>query len=140
MGVTLTANNSEYSFDMGYGGFFNLRRNIALALDSEFGDNYAQIIKCFSEEAQKLNDIQAEEIINRKGLDKDFADVLDFLYGSDCSGETGHRTCKKILDLIKDMEFTDKGFRYGAYRHNDWEEFKAFLQECYTKRRKMRWY
>lgn len=33
MGITITAKNSGYEFDMGYGGFFNLRRKIALALD-----------------------------------------------------------------------------------------------------------
>ena len=32
MGVTITAIHSPYEFDMGYGGFFNLRKNIAFAL------------------------------------------------------------------------------------------------------------
>lgn len=39
MGVTITAKNSGFSFDMGYGGFWNLRNNIALALDEEFGND-----------------------------------------------------------------------------------------------------
>ena len=38
MGITVTATNSKYDFDMGYGGFFNLRKNIALALDKDFGE------------------------------------------------------------------------------------------------------
>ena len=37
MGVTITATNATYSFDMGAGGFFNLRKNIADVLDQEFG-------------------------------------------------------------------------------------------------------
>lgn len=35
MGLTITATNSKYEFDMGYGGFYNLRKNIAFALDKE---------------------------------------------------------------------------------------------------------
>lgn len=37
MGLSITANNSQYSFDCGYGGFFNLRKNVALAFDEELG-------------------------------------------------------------------------------------------------------
>ena len=40
MGITLKANKSAYSFDMGCGGFFNLRANIAELFDEEFGEHY----------------------------------------------------------------------------------------------------
>ena len=43
MGISITATNSKYDFYMGYGGFFSLRKNIALALDKEFGENYARL-------------------------------------------------------------------------------------------------
>ena len=42
MGVTITGKNSGFVFDMGFSGFFILRRNIALALDEEFGNSYAE--------------------------------------------------------------------------------------------------
>ena len=48
MGITITAKNSSYDFDMGYGGFFNLRKNIALALDKEFGENYEHLGSCWT--------------------------------------------------------------------------------------------
>lgn len=41
MGLTITSTHPIYTFDMSYGGFFILRKNIALALDKEFGENYA---------------------------------------------------------------------------------------------------
>lgn len=41
MGVTITATNSKYSFDMGGGGFLSLRVNIAKAMDRELGEHYA---------------------------------------------------------------------------------------------------
>lgn len=42
MGVTISATHSSYEFDTGYGGFFNLRKNIALALDDELGKMYIE--------------------------------------------------------------------------------------------------
>ena len=35
MGVFIFATNSKYEFNMGYGGFFDLRTNIASAIDKE---------------------------------------------------------------------------------------------------------
>lgn len=46
MGVTITATNPKYEFDMGYVGFLQLRKEIALALDEEFGRNYADLAHC----------------------------------------------------------------------------------------------
>ena len=63
MGVTITATNSPYEFDMSYGGFFNLRKNIAFALDKEFGENYALLAYCFTESQLKKNDEVANRII-----------------------------------------------------------------------------
>lgn len=139
MGVTITANNSKYSFDMGYGGFFSLRAQIALALDKEFGGIYDLYSRCWSPQQYEANDRAAEAIINKKHLDVDYKDVLDFLYISDSEGEISYQTCGKILDLIRDIDFGQKGFRYAMHRHNDYEEFKLFLAECYSNRRKMRW-
>lgn len=139
MGVSITATNSEYDFYMGYGGFFSLRKNIAYALDREFGENYAQLGKCWTDWQFEENDRAAEYIIHRKHLDVEYADVLDFLYMPDTGGSISYKTCKKIYDLIKNVDFKNDGFRYTAYRHDDYGEFKAFLKECYAKRRKMRW-
>lgn len=113
-----------------------MRRNIALALDKEFGEHYGTIIFCYSNEDYRWFERVANKMIARKKLDED---VLDFLFQGDCSGSVTHKTCKKIYDLIKDIDFGKKGFRYGAYQHNDYDEFKEFLLECYRHRRKMRW-
>lgn len=43
MGVTITATNPKYEFDMGYFGFLQLRKEIALA-NKEFGRNYADVL------------------------------------------------------------------------------------------------
>ena len=139
MGLNITATKSSYDFYMGYGGFFNLRKNIALALDKDFGENYAKLINCHTDEEYAENDRMSEWIINSKHLDENYKEVLDFLYMSDCEGQISHKTCKQILDLIKEIDFEDKIFRYGAYAGNDYEDFKEFLAECYSNRRKLRW-
>lgn len=137
MGVSISATNSIYDFDMGYGGFFNLRKNIALALDEEFGENYALLGNCYTIDDYNKNDMVANSILERKHLDED---VVDFLYASDTEGKISYKVCGKIYNLIKDIDFGDKGFRYAIYRRNDYEEFKKFLKDCYSKRKNMVWY
>ena len=141
MGVSITSTNASYSFDMGGGGFFNLRKNIALALDEEFGQVYGQGAHCMTKDEYRLNDMQAEDVINRKQLHIQYEDVLDFLYMPDTQGEIGYRTCRKIADLLEPRipSLTKHSFRYGAYVRNDYEEFLAFLRECVRYHRKMRW-
>lgn len=137
MGVSITATNSKYSFDAGAFGFFNLRKNIALALNEDFGKHYEKLIYCRTKDDYEVFDRISNRMASRLKLD---CDVLDFLFMSDIEGSVPPRTCKKLYNLIKDVDFGRKGFRYGAYQHNDYEEFKLFLKECYEHRRKMRWY
>jgi hypothetical protein len=142
MGITISATHSSYSFDMGYGGFFNLRKNIALALDNELGEMYAEYSRCATKRQFKEIDNIIEHMINRKHLDKDYKDVLDFLYMPDCEGKIGYKTCKKIADLLEPCmaALRNKCFRYAAYAGHDYEDFVAFLRECYRYHRNMRWY
>lgn len=137
MGVTITATNPKYEFDMGYFGFLQLRKEIALALDEEFGRNYANLAHCHTEKEYEANDEAANRIIQENHLDR-YADVLDFLYMPDSEGEVGYKTCGNILRLIRNRK-NSTGFRYGAMQHNDWEEFREFLQDCYSHHKKMRW-
>ena len=137
MGVTITATNSKYSFEMGAGGFFNLRANIADALDKEFGEHYRSLLNCHYSDDYKLFNKIANAMLARKRLDED---IVAFLFMPDTTGNIPHKTCKKIFDLIKNIDYTGKGFQYAAYQNKDYEQFKKFLKECYFYRRKMRWY
>lgn len=132
MGVTINATNSTYSFNTGYISFFWFRQKIASCIDKEFGEWYAkQVTNSNKEVVDKL-----DELIEANNFDDG---LMDFLFQSDCDGSVSYKTCKKIYDVIKDVDFKNEGFRYGTYRHNDWEEFKNFLLECYSHKRKMRW-
>ena len=139
MGVCLTSRKSDYSFDMGYGGFHNLRKNIASAWDEELGEAYGDMVMCVThpkEYNERINRI----IANDRFKDED-EDILDFLFASDCDGKCGYKTCGKIYNLIKDIDFGGKIFTYAAYSDGkDYEKLKLFLKECYQKRRMMIWY
>lgn len=137
MGITITATNPKYEFDMGYGSFLLLREEIAFALDEEFGSNYANLVYCNTQEKYVANEKAANRIIQENHLDR-YADVLDFLYMPDSEGEVGYKTCGDILSLIRNRKCSI-GFRYDLMQHNDWEEFKEFLQDCYSHHKKMRW-
>lgn len=139
MGVCLTSRKSDYSFDMGFGGFHNLRANIASAWDKELGEAYddmAMAMLCPKEYNERINSI----ISNDRFKDED-EDILDFLFQSDCEGKCGYKTCGKIYNLIKNIDFEGKIFTYYARSDGkDYERLKLFLKECYQKRRMMIWY
>ena len=104
MGVCLTSRKSKHVFDMGYGGFQSLRTNIAKAWDSELGEAYADTLMAVmhpKEYNQRINEI----ITNDRFKDED-EDLLDFLFSSDCGGKCSYKTCRKIYQLIKDIDFT----------------------------------
>lgn len=141
MGVSIYANGSGKSFDCSYGGFFNLRKNIAFALDKELGEHYAKMMSALvgGGKSDWYNE-ETRRILASDKFNDENEDVLDFLYASDCEGSISHKTCKKIYGLIKDMDFGGMIFTYAAYSDGkDYERFKEFLLECYKKRRKMRW-
>ena len=140
MGVTLYANNGSIQFAGGAGGFMSLRTNIALAFDQEFGEHYATLRSCFYEEDYKAFDKKANAILSNDRFKEEDEDIVVFLFASDCEGAISHKTCKKIYDLIKDIDFRNKIFTYAAYSDGkDYEHFKKFLLECYEHKRKMRW-
>ena len=141
MGVTITANNSSRSFDMGGGGFMSLRENIALAFDKEFGEHYGKLRSVWKQEDFEAFDKETNRILADDRFKEEDVDIVEFLFMSDCVGEISHKTCNKIFDLIKDIDFGNKIFTYaGRSDGKDYQYFKEFLKECYSNRRKMRWY
>lgn len=140
MGYTIYANNGSRDFDGGMGGFASLRTNIALAFDKEFGEHYSTLSACWKKEQYEAFNKRTNDILADDRFKQEDEDIVEFLFASDCGGEISHKTCKKIYDLIKDIDFGGKIFTYGAYSDGkDYEHFKEFLLECYKHRRKLRW-
>ena len=146
MGFCLTATNSKYSFDGGYGGFALLRQNIANAWDTEFGDHYATLRLCFRKSDYDAFNKEAERILSKErfadgGEKSNDQDIVDFLFASDCAGSISPKTCKKIYDIIKDIDFHGEIFTYATHSDGkDYEHLKDFLLDCYKRRAKARWY
>ena len=111
-----------------------------MALDKKFGENYADLSSCLTENQFADNDKKADRIIQKNHLKDDYEDVIAFLYASDGGGSISYKTCQSIFELIKNIDYGNKGFQYANRSSNDYEAFKKFLKECYSKRRKMKWY
>ena len=96
---------------------------------------------------------KTEKILSDKRFKNEDADMIKFLFASDCEGKISYRTCKKIYDLIKD---DGKEFGLGYYSplpnqeniplkerkmkaNSSWSEFKEILKECYSKRMNLTW-
>lgn len=144
-GLSITANNSQYSFDCGYGGFFNLRKNVALAFDEELGKHYSSMSACIYDEDYKMFDAKTNNILADPRFSDADNDVLDFLFASDCDGSISYRTAKKIANLLsanyQQLDLGKKIFTYGAHSDGkDYQHFIDFLNDCYSHRRKVFWY
>lgn len=141
MGYTITATNSNYDFSGGYGQFKDLRENIALAFDKEFGRHYQTLGFCHSKDTIKLFNDKANKILQDDRFKDEDEDIISFLFAPDCDGSISYKTCKKIYDLIKDKDYKGQYLNYIAWSDgNDYEKFKEFLLDCYKHRRKMVWY
>lgn len=141
MGVYLTANNSKYSFKMSYIGFHHLRKSIAELLDPEFGELYHEMVASIF----MKDKIEAETKLTKILADREkFPDeILYFLMEPDTGGSVSYRTCKKIYDLIKDVDFGNNRFQYVCNSDSvvsDYELFKKFLKDCYSHHRNMKWF
>ena len=141
MGFTITATNSKYSFNGSSGGFYSLRVNIAKAFDTEFGNHYETLRERITLADYDAFDIKANDILAKPRFKKEDDDIIIFLFMPDTGGSISYKTCKKIYDLIKDIDYGNKIFTYAAHSDGrDYEKFKAFLLDCYKRRAKMRWY
>lgn len=137
MGLSIYGNYKN-SIDLtgGYGMFNKIRDQVALAWDKEFGAHYATLEFCDDYEEF---DKKANEILSDKRFDgDDDQDIIEFLFASDCDGRINYKTCKKIYELIKDVDYKGN-LRYLVNGHNDWEDFKQLLKDCYSHRCYLNW-
>jgi hypothetical protein len=144
MGFSLTATNSKYSFSGGYGSFAALRANIAKAWDKEFGEHYDTLRACFRESDYDAFNKETERILSQErfqeGGGKADSDIVEFLFASDCAGSISHKTCKKIYDIIKGIDFHGEIFTYAMHSDGkDYERLKDFLLDCHKRRVRARW-
>lgn len=137
MGISIGGNyKNSICINGSSSSLIKIRNQVALAWDKEFGEHY---ITLETYDDYEEFDKKANEILSDKRFDDgDDQDILDFLFTNDCNGKVSYKTCKKIYELIKDIEYNGN-LRYLAHSHNDWEDFKQLLRDCYSHRCYMMW-
>lgn len=146
MGVTIRSKN--FGIDLGYFGFFRLRRKIAELISEDAGIHYEELshpsqplffkTKDEEDEYWKKYDEVTECIVSK--CPKNIHKVFDFLYESDVEGSVTYGTCKQILDVIGDY---DDDIIYGYAGRPDaarMKDFKSILEDCVKNKCKMTWY
>lgn len=133
MGLTLQSKGSQIDLTGGYGMFLKIRSRVAIAWDKEFGEHYSSL-PLLEEEDYEEFDKRTNEILKDERFKDEDEDLLAFLFASDGEGKCKYKTCKKIYDLIKDIEDDKLQLRYTAISKNDWEDFKQLLLDCYSHR------
>lgn len=140
MGLSLQSKSSQIELTGGYGMLLKIRSRVAIAWDKEFGEHYSKL-PLIEEEDYEEFDKRTNEILREERFKDEDEDLLDFLFASDGEGKCNYKTCKKIYDLIKDVEYEGK-LRYATYpsiNKNDWEDFKQLLLDCYSHRSNLTW-
>ena len=142
MGITIHSPN--HYIDLGYFGFFRLRRKIAELIGEDVGNHYDELRQTHlfkdkeSEESYwKKYDGITEHIVSK--YPKSIWKVFDFLYAPDCEGKATYGCCKQILNLIGGY---DDNIIYGYAGRPDgarMKDFKQILEDCVAEKKPMRW-
>lgn len=103
MGITIESTN--FSVDMGYGGFMRFRKKIAALSSPEFGEHYSKLDDAMlifgdaQESFFKEYDAKTNEFINSNMVT---VEIANFCYQSDCDGSIDQSQAKQLYEKIKD--------------------------------------
>lgn len=139
MGLVITAKKSNIALYGGYGMLFRIRKEIANIFDKEFGEHYSTLATIWKTEDFEAFDRKTEEILSDSRFKEEDADILKFLFMPDDGGSISPKLCKKLYNLIKDVNKDSLVLRYAVDSKHDWEDFKELLKQCYTHRWKLSW-
>ena len=143
MGLTIRSKN--HSIDIGSGGFFRLRMNIAGITNKEISDHYKVLA---SEEYIYMvyhgfedYDKKTEELYER--YRKEYGKVIDFLYAPDTKAKMTYGCAKQILKAIGDRTDMNEmviGYAgWGEYAAR-FKDFRKILEDAAETKRGFWWY
>lgn len=131
MGVTIDSTN--FSADMGYGGFSRFREKVATLSNLEFGKHYAELDKAMILQGAERDSFFKKYDEKTKELVKDnliTEEVANFCYQSDCEGSIDQEQAKEIYEKIKDYEDDNC---YGYSGRSDcamFSDLKNIFKDC----------
>lgn len=103
--------------------FLQIRRAIANAVDEDLGLIYLDLLYCRSDAEQEENLKTRDEIIEEKGLNAEYKDVIEFLYKPDMDDGISCETCRKVYGLLDDK----------------YPEFNDLVKECADENMALEW-
>lgn len=142
MGITITAKyKGAPEYDMGYGQFFCLRRDIAYLVSTEFGDLYSKLPSMYTAtpEVQRAFDEGMRILLEKYKVRKR---LIPFLFKSDCGGYISPAQCKTVLMYLESpLIEPEKEYGYVApfRKRMTIYQFKELLIECYKRKVNLIW-
>lgn len=142
MGVTIECKKTGRSIDLGYGGFNNLRNQVARLVGEPFSSHYLTLSEAMLltwEQRKKFfekYDLESQQMVSNGSVS---VKIANFLYQSDCEGKIRYGACKELLKIIGDY---DDDILYGYCGRKDcakFADFKAILQDCVTQKCDLVW-
>ena len=136
MGITI--GNKTSSIDMGYGGFYKLRCDIAGVFGEKFKKLYVDWIdrKYTNEEGNAV----IKDMYDRGELTDQDDLIIEFLFACDCDGKLSYEGCKRLYELIKD--YGNNNEKYGYTELDDcatFADFKEIVKDCSENHWTMEW-
>lgn len=136
MGLIIKCKKTGTSYNLGYGGMFQLRLKVAELFDKELGYLYKDAyIKNGDERKEALSAI-CHYVYKHKPVS---LKVWNFLILPDTGAEITYGCCKEIYDGING-KCNDWIIGYaGQDNPFTWNQFVALLKECYENKSKLIW-
>ena len=140
MGITIYSRN--ISHDLGAGGFFRLRKTIAMLCPDEIRDHYMRLADGYYDlmhDGFEEYDKETEQIYQK--YRKAYGKVIDFLYAPDTGARLSYGTAGQLLKLIGDYD-NDVIYGYAGWgdRAMRFHHFKEILQDAYATKTRWGWY
>lgn len=127
LNIRIKGMSHEETYHCGYLTFGVYRQEVAKAWNKEFGEIYEKPYKNLSYEYTD------EDIKRWNELCNDDLDI--FLNHSDCDGKLTWKECKKIYDVMKNLEIDMQGHNYGTMNYYDMhKQWLNMFKFCYEHR------
>ncbi len=139
MGLTLKGEfDKSPEYDMGYGAFFALRVDVALAISDELGKHYRNAMSYERKEDQQKYNSETKRLLAKHKPNKG---VYMFLYQPDCGGILSYGKCKGLLKQLQGITGErEYGYLGRQGEHLTMEKFRKLLNMCIERKKSLVWY
>ena len=128
--VSIKGLNRKQTYHCGYITFNCYRKEVASSYNKRLGELYEKTFK---------EDLTDEEIQEWNNLCNDDLDI--FLWHSDCDGKFTPKECKKIYEVLSNLDIKMQGHNYVEMEFYDMHKlWLNMFKHCYQRRVNMYFY